>query len=62
MNNKLDWKAIQGKELIITQTGSTIGGVKSQIASVKGLGLRKIGSISKLKAKYPDMIIIHFSI
>jgi large subunit ribosomal protein L30 len=55
MNNKLDWKGIEGKELRIKQTGSTIGGLRKQIESIKGLGLKGIGSEVKLKAT-PEVI------
>ncbi|MFC1658970.1 50S ribosomal protein L30 [Pseudomonadota bacterium] len=55
MNNKLNWQNIVNKELVIIQTKSTIGALKNQIASIKGLGLRGRGSVSKLKAT-PEVI------
>lgn len=55
MNNKLDWRNIANKELVITQTKGTIGALDNQIENVKGLGLRGRGSVSKLKAT-PEVI------
>jgi len=55
MNNKLDWKAIAGKELLIKQTGGTIGSLRKQIATINGLGLRGIGSQVRLSAT-PEVI------
>lgn len=41
---------LEGKKVIVTQTGSTIGSTKLQAENIKGLGLRKIGSQRELVA------------
>ena len=46
----IKWKDIEGKEIIVRQTGGLIGSTKRQAANINGLGLKGIGSSSKLKA------------
>jgi len=41
---------LKGKEIIVEQTGSSIACSDKQKGTLKGLGLRKIGSKSELKA------------
>lgn len=45
----IDYNKIKDKEITIKQIKSTINSNKRQKATIKGLGLKKIGSTSKLK-------------
>ena len=45
----LKFEEIENKTILVEQTGSEFGRSKEQQGCLKGLGLRKIGSISELK-------------
>jgi large subunit ribosomal protein L30 len=51
----IKWKDIEGKEIIVRQTGGLISSTERQAANIKGLGLKGIGSSAKLKAT-PEVI------
>lgn len=51
----MKWKDIEGKEIIVRQTGGLIGSTERQSANIRGLGLKGIGSSTKLKAT-PEVI------